>query len=112
MPEPGAYENLNPREFKSRLDKGEKYRLIDVREQDEWDYCRLEGAEFMPMSQATAWAAKLAKDGGPYLVYCHHGVRSRNVCAFLAQQGVLGLYNLAGGIDRWSKEIDPKIPLY
>jgi rhodanese-related sulfurtransferase len=43
---------------------------------------------------------------------CHHGIRSAQVCAFLARQGFGKLSNLAGGIDGWSREVDPDVPLY
>jgi rhodanese-related sulfurtransferase len=46
------------------------------------------------------------------VVICHHGVRSMNVTAWLRQQGLADVQSLRGGIDRWSREIDPKVPLY
>ncbi|SEL17519.1 Rhodanese-related sulfurtransferase [Roseateles sp. YR242] len=48
----------------------------------------------------------------PIAVYCHHGVRSLQVVAFLSRQGFDVVYNLAGGIDAWSREIDPSVPRY
>jgi len=45
-------------------------------------------------------------------VYCHLGVRSMNVTAWLRQQGFERVQSMAGGIDRWSRFVDPKVPLY
>ena len=45
-------------------------------------------------------------------VYCHHGVRSLQVVSWLRQQGISSCYSLAGGIDRWSKEVDANVPTY
>jgi len=43
---------------------------------------------------------------------CHHGVRSQQVAAFLERHGFESVYNLAGGIDAWSVEVDPTVPRY
>lgn len=105
-------EQLPPDEIKRRLDAGEKLMLIDVREQDEWDYCRIEGSVLKPMSLTLDWQGEIDPDGGPYVIICHHGVRSRRVCQHLASMGVKKLINLAGGIDAWSRDVDPRVPLY
>jgi rhodanese-related sulfurtransferase len=57
------------------------------------------------------WAGTL-DPADEIVVMCHHGIRSAQVCAFLARQGFRKLSNLAGGIDRWSHEVDPRVPLY
>lgn len=103
---------LSPLELKQRLDAGEKLRLIDVREPEEWQWCRIAGAELRPLSQAGQWIEQLAEGGGPYVFYCHHGRRSGQVCAYLAQRGRQDVYNLSGGIDRWSLQVDPAVPRY
>ncbi|MFZ0593582.1 MAG: rhodanese-like domain-containing protein, partial [Bryobacteraceae bacterium] len=46
------------------------------------------------------------------IVYCHHGVRSLQVVSWLRENGVESCYSLAGGIDRWSREVDPSVPRY
>jgi rhodanese-related sulfurtransferase len=48
----------------------------------------------------------------PTVFLCHHGIRSAQVCAYLSRQGFEKIYNLSGGIDRWSTEVDPSIPRY
>jgi rhodanese-related sulfurtransferase len=106
------FEDMDCREVKRRLGAGERLVLLDVREKAEWDRCRLEGARLMPLSEMDRWVHQLDPDGGPYVVYCHHGVRSRFVCGRLAAVGLRGLINLRGGIDAWSQTVDPSVPTY
>ena len=107
-----TFEDLDCQEVKRRLDGGERLVLVDVREADEWDLCRIEGARLLPLSEIDRWAHALDPRGGPYVVYCHHGVRSRFACTRLAAAGLRGLINLRGGIDAWSQTVDPNVPTY
>lgn len=92
--------------------------LLDVREPWEVALARLDVPGFdwrhVPMGQVPAWAETLddAAREQPIAVYCHHGVRSLQVVAFLSRLGFDVVYNLAGGIDAWSEEIDPSVPKY
>jgi adenylyltransferase/sulfurtransferase len=90
------------------------FRLIDCREEDEFSLCRIEGAELYPLSRfADAPAGLLAADDDRALiVYCHHGMRSMNATLFLRNRGKEKVWSLAGGIDLWSKTIDPTVPRY
>jgi len=102
---------MTPAQFEERRGGGEALRLIDVREPAEFELARVEGAELMPLSRIHEWAGAL--DPAEEIVFmCHHGIRSAQVCAFLARQGFGKLHNLAGGIDRWSLELDPTVPRY
>ncbi|MEO8657836.1 MAG: rhodanese-like domain-containing protein [Bryobacteraceae bacterium] len=103
-----------PREVKRRMDAGEKLHLIDVREPQEYQIARIEGAELIPMNTVPAALQQLdAKaDEGILIVFCHHGVRSLSVVNWLRQQGVEACQSMAGGIHQWSYEIDPKVPVY
>lgn len=88
-------------------------RLIDCRESDEWDYCRLAGAELIPLSTFEVSAeAQLPNREATVIIYCHHGVRSAYAANFLAQRGYANVLNLAGGIDAWSREVDPTVARY
>lgn len=88
-------------------------RLIDVREPDEWEIARIDGAELLPLSQWPAIAQeKLTNPDEPLLIQCHHGGRSARATAFLLRSGFTNVTNLAGGIDAWSLEIDPAVPRY
>lgn len=113
MPESSPLE-LTAEQFLSLRASGEDLVLIDVREPGEWDVCRLEGAELMPMGTIPAQLQKIERraDDASLLVYCHHGVRSLQVVAWLREQGIACCYSLAGGIDRWSRDIDTSIPRY
>ena len=51
-------------------------------------------------------------DEGALIVYCHHGVRSLQVVAWLRDRGIFCCYSMAGGIDRWSREVDAMVPRY
>jgi len=105
---------LSPQEVQARRAGGEKLVLIDVREPEEFALTRLEGAQLIPMQSVPGELQRLesiADDGG-LIVLCHHGVRSLQVVSWLRQQGIDSCYSLAGGIDRWSREIDPAVPRY
>ncbi len=104
---------ITPLELKQRLDAGEKFRLIDVREPREYEIARLDGAELIPMREVPNALDRLCEaEGAPLVVICHHGVRSQQVVNWLREQGLTRCLNLAGGIDRWSREVDPTVPRY
>ena len=105
---------VTPQEVKRRLDAGEKIHLIDVRELSEWNQTRIEGAELVPMNTVPARLQHLeAKaDEGTLVVFCHHGVRSLQVVNWLREQGIAASESMAGGIERWSLEVDPSVPRY
>ncbi len=101
-----------PSELKQLLDEGKPVFLCDVREIDEFDICRIHGSRLFPLSQFQDLAQDVPKDT-PVVTICHHGVRSLNAAAFLKQElGLKDVRSLAGGIDRWSREIDRKVPRY
>jgi rhodanese-related sulfurtransferase len=105
------YATITPAELDGRRRRGDRLLLIDVREPVEYELARVEGAELRPLSRFQEWAGAL--DPASEIVFmCHHGVRSAQVCAVLARQNFARLHNLAGGIDRWSVEVDPKVPRY
>ncbi len=85
--------------------------LVDVREPWERETAKIDGSLFIPMGDIPARIQELDPDDR-VIVVCHHGVRSLNVAAWLRQQGYEQAQSMAGGIDRWSRFIDPKVPLY
>ena len=105
---------ITPQDVKKKLDAGESIRLIDVREIHEYNHCRIEGADLIPMNTIPQHLAELSTQAEttPLIVFCHHGGRSMNVVNWLRQQGVAACQNLTGGIDRWSLQIDPNVPRY
>jgi rhodanese-related sulfurtransferase len=86
--------------------------LLDVREPAEFAAARIPGATLMPMGEVAQRAFQELDPEQPIFVLCHHGVRSMNVTVWLRNQGFDEAQSIAGGIDRWSSEIDPTIPKY
>lgn len=110
---------VRPDVLKDRLDRGEPLALLDVREDDERLYCALPAPPsvadlHVPMGEIQARFDEIiaATAGRPVVVYCHHGVRSMVVAAWLSRLGVPGIENLEGGVDAWSERVDPSFPRY
>jgi rhodanese-related sulfurtransferase len=103
-----------PQTAKEQLTGGKQATLIDVREPVEFALARVEGAEFIPMGSIPAELEKLEglSDSGDLLILCHHGVRSLQVTMWLRARGIENCYSVAGGIDRWSREVDESVAHY
>ncbi len=86
--------------------------LLDVRERWEYDTAHLSGSLLMPMGEVAGRAYNELDPDEPVIVLCHHGARSLNVTMWLRQQGYEHAQSLAGGIDAWSRTVDPTIPRY
>lgn len=99
-------------ELKTKMDAGEQFRLIDVREPSEYRTASIPGAELKPLGQIAQWAQQLPDKNEEIILHCHHGMRSERACMFLAAQGFTNLKNLVGGIDDWSLRVDPSVPRY
>ena len=99
-------------EVKAKLDAGESFTLIDVREPWEFETARIDGAKLMPMGDVPSRAHQELDPEEHIVVLCHHGVRSMNVMVWLRQQGFEKVQSLRGGIDAWSRTVDPKVPVY
>ena len=102
---------ITAREVSERIGRGEKLLLVDVREPWEFDLCRIAGARLIPLGSLPANLNTLL-DADEVICYCHHGMRSLDAAVWLRQQGVEGAKSMAGGIEQWSAEIDPKVPRY
>jgi rhodanese-related sulfurtransferase len=89
----------------------EKPILLDVREPWEFQTCRIEESRNVPMRELPTSLGGL--DGaGEIVVICHHGARSLRVALFLKSRGHGRVYNLAGGVDAWARNVDPAMPVY
>lgn len=86
--------------------------LLDVREPWEFNTASLPDSVLMPMGEVPSRAHQELDPDQPIVVLCHHGARSLSVTMWLRNQGFEHVQSLAGGIDRWSRVIDPKVPLY
>ena len=89
------------------------FRLIDCREQDEWDICHIDGADLMPLTRfGEEVTAKLQDKSQRIIIYCHHGMRSLRAASWLRQTGFDNVQSMAGGIAAWSDYVDPEMPRY
>ena len=114
MPAQPLSSQIMPQEVSKCVENGEKVTLIDVREPFEHQIARLNGSELIPMKTLVENLSRFEELAGEatLVVYCHHGIRSLNAVSWLRDRGILNCQSLAGGIDRWSLEIDSNIPRY
>ena len=104
---------ITPTALLARLAAGEDLQLIDVREEMEYDYCRIAGSHLLPLGEVPRRAEAEIRRRGPVVLICHHGVRSAQALGYLHHRlGYENLLNLKGGIDGWSREADPSVPVY
>jgi len=104
--------DLTPEDLHARQQRGEDLQLIDVREPMEYEYCRIEGSQLIPLGELPHHVEDIATDR-PVVLICHHGVRSMQALAYLQHRhGLTNLLNLKGGIDAWSRQVDPEVPVY
>lgn len=96
-----------------RLKRQEELLLLDCREQNEYEQAKIEGSVLIPMNEIPSRISEIESfREKPVIVYCHGGVRSLKVTQWLRQQGFANSQSMAGGIDAWSREIDPQVPIY
>jgi rhodanese-related sulfurtransferase len=102
---------ITPREVSASLARGDEILFVDVREKWEHDTSRIEGATLIPLRDVPANLARF-EGAGEIVLFCHHGMRSLDAAAWLRSQGVQAARSMAGGIDRWAVEVDPRVPRY
>jgi adenylyltransferase/sulfurtransferase len=106
-------EEITVGDLAERIRLGKPLLIIDVREDWEREIARIPGDVHIPMNDLRARLEEvIAPAGGEIVVYCHAGVRSMMVAAFLEQSGIPGALSLAGGIDAWACTIDPGVARY
>jgi rhodanese-related sulfurtransferase len=105
---------VTPRQAREMLSRAsEPPLLLDCRRPDEHAAARIAGALLVPMDQIAQRLGELDEHAErDVIVHCHHGVRSLQVVAFLRKHGFERAVSMAGGIDRWSLEIDQAVPRY
>jgi rhodanese-related sulfurtransferase len=105
-------ESISTTELKELLDRApESICLLDVREDDERAVAAIEPSKHIPMNSVPDQVAELPRERR-IIVFCHHGGRSYSVAGYLETEGFKDVANLTGGIDEWSRLIDPKVPRY
>ncbi|MBN2669146.1 MAG: hypothetical protein JXR60_07945 [Bacteroidales bacterium] len=98
-------------EFDLLRKSGSNYYLIDVREIDEVEICKIEPYHHIPMMEIPQHLDRFPKDI-PIVIMCHLGIRSQMTYRYLAEKGFTNIHDLLGGIDQWAKQIDPKMAKY
>jgi adenylyltransferase/sulfurtransferase len=109
----GDLRSLTAVELARRQAAGEDLALLDVREPQEYDLCRIPGARLIPLGELPAHLSEL-DSSRDLVVHCRTGVRSAKAIELLAQAGFARarMFNLEGGIDAWARDVDPTMPRY
>jgi len=102
--------DIEPNELKRRMETGQRFTLLDVREPHEYEICHL-GGILMPLGELAERHHELDVDES-IVVHCKMGGRSAKAVQMLRDLGFTDVVNLKGGIHGWSKQIDPSVPLY
>lgn len=103
---------ISVEDVKAKVNAGDSFTLLDVREPWEFETARIAGAKPMPMGDVSSRAHQELDPDDHIVVVCHHGVRSMNVTVWLRQQGFENAQSMRGGIDAWSRRVDEKVPKY
>ena len=106
-----AIPTMSAHELKRKMDAREPFELIDVREAFEYEIARIDGAKLIPLGEIAERVDELQRER-PIVIHCHSGRRSAEAVRLLQQRGFANVYNLEGGIDAWSDQIDPNVPKY
>ena len=101
---------LSAHDLKTLIDGGTAFELVDVRTEWERSLARIDGSHLLDQSHHDTL---LQLDRGTPIVFqCHHGIRSQQAAEYFRGEGFRELYNLEGGIDAWSRLVDPAVPRY
>jgi monothiol glutaredoxin len=107
---PPMVKQIDAKALKAMLDAGQIKAFYDVRTDKERAIAKIEGAKLL--DDATMAEAEALPKDTPIAFHCHHGMRSRAAAEHFVKQGFRNVYNLAGGIDAWSLQVDPSVPRY
>jgi rhodanese-related sulfurtransferase len=104
---------ISPAELAEKLRSSNPPRLLDVRQPEENQFAALPNSTLIPVGEiGFRWEEIADWKDEEIVVYCHHGIRSLNAIGQLKHFGFTKLQNLAGGIDRWSTDVDASVPRY
>src|SRR5262245_33368827 len=103
-------QQISATELKAMMESGEPPELVDVRTEHERAIAAIEGSKLLD-DGVHEYLLSLDRDT-PVVFQCHHGIRSQAAAEYFARTGFRNLYNLAGGIDAWSVQVDPSVPRY
>jgi adenylyltransferase/sulfurtransferase len=108
---PSQPDQIDAIELKQKLDRGDDFRLIDVREPHEWQIARIPGATLIPLGELPKHLGELERDV-EYVMQCKTGGRSQKAVDLLKANGFRNVRNMTGGITAWSDKVDPTVPKY
>lgn len=106
-----AVRSISVQELKQKMDARELLTLVDVRERWEYDIAQIDGAKLFPLGELETRLTELPREG-IVVLQCHSGMRSEEGARLLQKAGFANVYNLEGGIEAWSRDIDPTVPRY
>jgi adenylyltransferase/sulfurtransferase len=98
-------------EVKEKMDRGDNFVLIDVREPHEYQICSIPGAKLIPLGEVPKRLDELDKNAD-IVIHCKSGMRSARACGILKAAGFEHVRNMKGGILAWSDQVDPSVPKY
>lgn len=107
----GSEFEITPLDLKAKIDRGDEFVLVDVREPEEYAICRIPGSKLIPLRTVAERLHELSS-ADEIVVHCRSGVRSGQAVEFMKQAGYRKVKNLVGGILRWSDDVDPTVPKY
>jgi adenylyltransferase/sulfurtransferase len=106
-----AVPSISVQELKQKMDAQEVLTLVDVREPWEYDVAQISGSLLMPLGELETRLTELPREG-IVVMQCHSGMRSEEGARLLQKAGFANVYNLEGGIEAWSRDVDPTVPRY
>ena len=109
--EVNTVQSISVEQLQQWIEQEEKFILVDVREEDEWDICHIAQSVHLPMGSVLQQPG-LVPTGLPVAVLCHHGMRSMAVARQLVAAGYPAVYNVEGGIHAWAVKIDELMETY
>ena len=106
----GILKSINAHELKKLINEKSNFTLLDVREDSELKIAKIKISKHIPMGEILTRIEEIDIET-PIIVMCHSGVRSARVCQYLTENGY-DASNLTGGINSWSTDVDPSVPIY
>ncbi|HUS06872.1 MAG TPA: molybdopterin-synthase adenylyltransferase MoeB [Bryobacteraceae bacterium] len=103
--------DIDPTDVKQKMDRGDEFILIDVREPHEYQICSIPGARLIPLGELPKRVNEL-NSADDIIAHCKSGMRSAKAVDFLRQAGFRKVRNMKGGILAWSDQVDPRVPKY
>lgn len=107
----GSGDGISPAELKELIKGSKPLVILDVRQPEERKLCEIPGSVLIPLPELRSRIGELNPDDR-IVVYCHHGSRSASAVSFLKRNGFAKAQNLEGGIDAWSRQVDPGVRRY